>query len=378
MTATQRYSAQHRHPVSGARQPSIAADLARAVAGCRAAVDALATVGTWTLPDAVAAAAQALRHPSHQHPADVIGRALSLAAADHLHAVASDPASTPALARAARAAADVPATLPGVVAAAWQADPGPVADHKQAVADLVGQGVDGEALLWGLIGVESQHQVGLVWKEANRLAPVFLRDVEDLFGYGWMGLRTALANFDPARGYQFSTFAMQKINGAIRDGVRSEDVLPKRATTKRNKAQHVEEELTAALGRTPTLAEIARRMNDGTGAAELARMREAARLDEVVDESGMTLAEVVLGADGDAQPELATLGAVLRDDVERALARLPREEAVAVRLLVMENRSSQEVQQATGATAKQLRARVRRGQALLASELAAWSDYSVA
>ncbi len=44
-------------------------------------------------------------------------------------------------------------------------------------------------------------------------------DVEDLIGYGQVGLVEAARDFDPARGNQFSTYAYYRIRGAIYDGL---------------------------------------------------------------------------------------------------------------------------------------------------------------
>jgi RNA polymerase sigma factor for flagellar operon FliA len=43
-------------------------------------------------------------------------------------------------------------------------------------------------------------------------------DLDDLVGYGQVGLAQAARDFDPERGLQFSTFAYHRIRGAILDG----------------------------------------------------------------------------------------------------------------------------------------------------------------
>lgn len=57
----------------------------------------------------------------------------------------------------------------------------------------------------------------LAWK-IHRGLPEHL-DVEDLVGYGQVGLAEAAQSFDPERGGQFSTFAYYRIRGAIYDGL---------------------------------------------------------------------------------------------------------------------------------------------------------------
>lgn len=57
----------------------------------------------------------------------------------------------------------------------------------------------------------------LAWK-IHRTLPEHL-DVEDLVGYGQVGLAEAAQSFDPERGGQFSTFAYYRVRGAIYDGL---------------------------------------------------------------------------------------------------------------------------------------------------------------
>src|SRR5208283_2046945 len=44
-------------------------------------------------------------------------------------------------------------------------------------------------------------------------------ELEDLISYGQIGLAEAARDFDPERGFRFSTFAYYRVRGAIYDGV---------------------------------------------------------------------------------------------------------------------------------------------------------------
>lgn len=57
----------------------------------------------------------------------------------------------------------------------------------------------------------------LAWKIHRRL-PAYL-EIEDLIGYGELGLAQAAQDFDASRGGQFSTYAYYRIRGAIYDGL---------------------------------------------------------------------------------------------------------------------------------------------------------------
>ena len=52
----------------------------------------------------------------------------------------------------------------------------------------------------------------------HRKIPV-KQDLDDLIGYGMIGLVEAANKFDPKRGIEFTTFAYPRINGAIYDGL---------------------------------------------------------------------------------------------------------------------------------------------------------------
>ena len=62
---------------------------------------------------------------------------------------------------------------------------------------------------------------GLVYKLAmttHRRLPVRV-ELDDLVGYGMVGLAEAAAGFDPKQGVHFSTYAYPRIRGAIYDGL---------------------------------------------------------------------------------------------------------------------------------------------------------------
>jgi RNA polymerase sigma factor for flagellar operon FliA len=65
---------------------------------------------------------------------------------------------------------------------------------------------------------ENQGLVRSLAKRIHRGLPSHV-DIEDLIGYGQMGLAEAAQTFDAARGHQFSTFAYYRIRGAIYDGL---------------------------------------------------------------------------------------------------------------------------------------------------------------
>lgn len=120
-----------------------------------------------------------------------------------------------------------------------------------------------ERLSNSILRFESNKHTNLVWHEANKLEKSFPNKTSsELLSYGYIGLRTALRLYDPTLGFRFSTYACSRINGTIRDGVRAESPIPKRLTTFSRKVSSAESELQQILGRNPSIAEIANRINE--------------------------------------------------------------------------------------------------------------------
>lgn len=71
--------------------------------------------------------------------------------------------------------------------------------------------------------IDPAAHVGLVRLVAGRLARTLpgRPDPEELWSDGYLGLVSAAARFDASRGHAFSTFAVPRIEGAMRDGDRA-------------------------------------------------------------------------------------------------------------------------------------------------------------
>lgn len=77
---------------------------------------------------------------------------------------------------------------------------------------------------------------------AERIARQFMRKVpahlaEDVRGDAILGLVEAAAYYDPHRPEPFEGFAPQRIRGAIQDGLRRGDIVPRRKRTEINKSR---------------------------------------------------------------------------------------------------------------------------------------------
>ena len=137
-----------------------------------------------------------------------------------------------------------------------------------------------------------EENTGLVWSIARRY---FGRGVEpdDLYQLGCIGFLKAVQGFDPEYGTQFSTYAVPKIAGEIRRFLRDDGAVKvSRGLKERGIAlRAARSRLAAALGREPTLSELAEETGvspEDIAAAETA-VEPVVALQAETGENGLTL-----------------------------------------------------------------------------------------
>lgn len=84
---------------------------------------------------------------------------------------------------------------------------------------------------------------------------------DDVRSFGLLGLYDAITKFDEKRNLKFDTYASFRIKGAIMDGLRKEDWLPRSLREKAKKVERVSEELEQKLQRMPTSKEIGKQLD---------------------------------------------------------------------------------------------------------------------
>lgn len=82
-------------------------------------------------------------------------------------------------------------------------------------------------------------------------------DLETYISDGAMGLLKAMHEYDPAQGVKFETYASIRIRGAILDGIRKSDWVPRTIRTNQKRVFQAKETLRNELKRQPTEKEIA-------------------------------------------------------------------------------------------------------------------------
>jgi len=120
---------------------------------------------------------------------------------------------------------------------------------------------------------------------------------EDLLSAGIIGLIDALDKFNPAREVQFKTYAQIRIQGAMKDALRSLDWASRSVRQKAKRLEHAYAALEQQLGRPPSSEEVAASL--GIEREALAEM-----LDEVKGTSLISLDDVRQEASSDDHPPL--------------------------------------------------------------------------
>lgn len=171
-----------------------------------------------------------------------------------------------------------------------------------------------------------EENAGLIWSIVRRYNGRGV-DAEDLYQLGCLGFLKAVRGFDSAFGTQFSTYAVPKIAGEIRQFLRDDGMVKvgrgvkERAVTIRA----ARDRLSHQLGREPTLSELVG--STGLDAEEIAATETATvpvfSLQMETGEEGFTL-ENILGIDGMED------GVVEKVALRTAIHRLPERERKVV------------------------------------------------
>lgn len=196
--------------------------------------------------------------------------------------------------------------------------------------------------------------------------------IDDLESYGAEGLLGAIERFDPARGYDFPSFAGYRIRYAILDGVRSADWVPRSVREHERQLRRVEEDSFGTLARPPRPEEEASEL--GVDLEELRRLKGLTFRTVVSSISTSPVQDEVAipaGSAHDEDPELAALVGETIELVRAGLATLPERQKVVLTLSLEAGATLAEIGRILGVTESRVCQIRSRGISSLRSYLAA-------
>lgn len=191
--------------------------------------------------------------------------------------------------------------------------------------ELIARSQDGDQEATELLVEENS---GLIWAVARR----FLgrgTEADDLYQLGCLGFLKAVGGFDRSFGTQFSTYAVPKIAGEIRRFLRDDGAVKVSRSLKEQAAtiKSTRSRLTTALGREPTIQEIA--AQTGLTPEEIALAETATAATESIQqesgEEGFSLENILTDTESEERM-------VEKIALRQAIDALPEREKTVVKL----------------------------------------------
>ncbi len=195
-----------------------------------------------------------------------------------------------------------------------------------------------------------EENSGLVWSVVRR----FLgrgTEPEDLYQLGCLGFLKAVEGFDLEYGTQFSTYAVPKIAGEIRRFLRDDGAVKVSRSLKEQAAsiRAARNRLTAALGREPTIQEIARQLDLTPEEIALAETATAATesIQKQTGEEGFSLENVLTDTESEERM-------VEKIALRQAIDALPQREKTVIQLRYFHSLTQQRVAKVMGVSQVQV------------------------
>jgi RNA polymerase sigma factor for flagellar operon FliA len=195
-----------------------------------------------------------------------------------------------------------------------------------------------------------QLYIPLVSYHVQRIAVGLPRNVnhDELRSHGMLGLYDALNKFEPGRDLKFDTYASFRIRGAILDGLRREDWLPRSLREKSKKIEVAAEQLEQKYLRTATANEVAGALglteDDVTAVqsesflANVLSIDDNKRDEETGENPGYSMADKKT-----ATPESELLKEETKKDLQKVIEDLSEKEQLVISLFYYEDLTLTEI-----------------------------------
>jgi len=170
--------------------------------------------------------------------------------------------------------------------------------------------------------------------------------IEDIAGYGVEGLINAVERYSPQKNTRFETYALIRIRGAILDKIREQDFLPRSLRKKIKDIKTAQEQLKQELGRIPTTQEVAQFVNMEPEKV-LQLLSEDTTITSIYDKKGYAddSIEIIdtIEDTNKLNPSEQAEEKNVKQELERALKRLPERERTIMVLYYQENMTLKEI-----------------------------------
>ena len=170
--------------------------------------------------------------------------------------------------------------------------------------------------------------------------------IEDIAGYGVEGLINAIERYSPQKNTRFETYALIRIRGAILDRIRAQDFLPRSVKKKIKDIKVAQEKLKQDLGRMPTTTEVANYLDMEPDKVNQL-LAEDTTMTSLYDKRGNTddSVEIIdtIQDENKLNPQEKAEEQNVKQELEKALKRLPERERIIMVLYYQENMTLKEI-----------------------------------
>jgi RNA polymerase sigma factor for flagellar operon FliA len=175
--------------------------------------------------------------------------------------------------------------------------------------------------------------------------------VDDLVQNGMMGLLDAISRFEAGMGAQFETYAAQRVRGAMLDGLRENDWLPRSLRRDFRRIEIAISQLEQEFGRTPSEKELADSL--GMTLADYQKMLQDARghqlisFEDMVEDGDEDFLERHF-TDGSSEPSKILEDENLRSLLVKGIELLPEREKMMMALYYEQDLNLREIGEVMG------------------------------